>query len=228
MAARAGKPTSPRPARRAPRAPRRRRRRSRRRSARRPDQEGRARDGRSEASGSNRRGGPGRGPPTASTRSTPTPRCTCCALSERTGLTRLPVNLMRLPPGKESFIPHAHSVEEEYVFVAQRPGHGDAGRRGDADRSGRLSGLPDRRRRAPPDQHPSQATTSSISPAASACRSRSPRCRPSARSPSSRTTRVTFYDEDTGQRVTMAEWFERANAGSNLRSYLTAARRLLP
>src|SRR5579871_1300276 len=43
-------------------------------------------------------------------------------LSERTGLTRLPVNLMRLPPSKESFIPHAHSIEEEWVFVLEGQG----------------------------------------------------------------------------------------------------------
>ena len=43
-------------------------------------------------------------------------------LSGETGLKRMHVNLLRVPPGKESWIPHAHAVEEEYVFVIE--GHG--------------------------------------------------------------------------------------------------------
>jgi uncharacterized cupin superfamily protein len=43
-------------------------------------------------------------------------------LGGQTGLKRLGVNLIRIPPGKESFIPHAHSVEEEFVFVLEGVG----------------------------------------------------------------------------------------------------------
>jgi len=39
-----------------------------------------------------------------------------------TGLKRIGVNLIRIPPGKESFIPHAHSIEEEFVFVLEGAG----------------------------------------------------------------------------------------------------------
>jgi uncharacterized cupin superfamily protein len=38
------------------------------------------------------------------------------------GLTRLGAHLIRIPPGKESFIPHAHSVSEEFVFVVEGVG----------------------------------------------------------------------------------------------------------
>jgi uncharacterized cupin superfamily protein len=39
------------------------------------------------------------------------------ALSRRTGLQRLGVSHARVPPGKESFIYHNHSSEEEFVYV---------------------------------------------------------------------------------------------------------------
>jgi uncharacterized cupin superfamily protein len=38
------------------------------------------------------------------------------------GLKRLGVNLIRIPPGKESFIPHAHAVQEEFVYVLEGAG----------------------------------------------------------------------------------------------------------
>jgi len=38
-------------------------------------------------------------------------------LGRQAGMTRLGVNLTRIPPGKQSFIPHAHTIEEEFVFV---------------------------------------------------------------------------------------------------------------
>nr|QQZ50595.1 cupin domain-containing protein [Phenylobacterium glaciei] len=31
-------------------------------------------------------------------------------------------NLVRLPPGKESFIAHSHAVEEEFIFVLEGTG----------------------------------------------------------------------------------------------------------
>ncbi len=38
------------------------------------------------------------------------------------GLARLGANLIRIPPGKESFFPHARSVEEEMVLVISGSG----------------------------------------------------------------------------------------------------------
>jgi uncharacterized cupin superfamily protein len=43
-------------------------------------------------------------------------------LGELSGLKRVGVNLIRLPPGKQSFIPHAHALEEEYAFVIEGRG----------------------------------------------------------------------------------------------------------
>lgn len=38
-------------------------------------------------------------------------------LSDRAGLTRAALSLARVPPGKESFVPHAHRGTEEFVFI---------------------------------------------------------------------------------------------------------------
>lgn len=43
-------------------------------------------------------------------------------LGQSTGLKRIGVSLIRIPPGKESFIPHAHSIDEEFVFVLEGAG----------------------------------------------------------------------------------------------------------
>lgn len=43
-------------------------------------------------------------------------------LGDPTGLKRLGVHLIRIPPGKESFIPHAHAVMEEFVFILEGSG----------------------------------------------------------------------------------------------------------
>lgn len=43
-------------------------------------------------------------------------------LSDPTGLTKVGVSLARVPPGKESFVPHAHTMQEEWVYVLE--GHG--------------------------------------------------------------------------------------------------------
>jgi len=43
-------------------------------------------------------------------------------LGDRAGMTQLGVHLIRIPPGKESFIPHAHSVSEEFVFILEGAG----------------------------------------------------------------------------------------------------------
>jgi uncharacterized cupin superfamily protein len=39
------------------------------------------------------------------------------SLSRTTGLNRVAVSLARLPAGKESFIYHAHSNEEEWIYI---------------------------------------------------------------------------------------------------------------
>jgi uncharacterized cupin superfamily protein len=43
-------------------------------------------------------------------------------LGDMSGMKRVFTNLIRLPPGKESFIPHAHSAEEEMVYVLEGTG----------------------------------------------------------------------------------------------------------
>ena len=43
-------------------------------------------------------------------------------LSEGTGLTRQIVSMARLPPGSESFLQHAHTFQEEFVFILQGRG----------------------------------------------------------------------------------------------------------
>lgn len=45
-------------------------------------------------------------------------------LGDRAGMHRTHLSLARVPPGKESFIPHAHSNEEEFLFILE--GHGTA------------------------------------------------------------------------------------------------------
>ncbi len=44
-------------------------------------------------------------------------------LSDPTGLTHLGISLARVPPGKESFALHAHSVQEEWIYVVSGRGH---------------------------------------------------------------------------------------------------------
>ena len=38
-------------------------------------------------------------------------------LSRLTGMKRAALNWGRLPPGRESFVPHAHTAEEEWIYV---------------------------------------------------------------------------------------------------------------
>ena len=44
------------------------------------------------------------------------------ALADMVGQKRTPVHLLRVPPGKETFVPHAHAVEEEWAFVVEGTG----------------------------------------------------------------------------------------------------------
>jgi uncharacterized cupin superfamily protein len=43
-------------------------------------------------------------------------------LGDAAGMTQLGAHLIRIPPGKESFIPHAHTVSEEFVFILEGVG----------------------------------------------------------------------------------------------------------
>ena len=133
-------------------------------------------------------------------------------LSERTGLTRLPVNLMRLPPGKESFIPHAHSIEEEWVFVVSGEGtvtlDGAASRIGPGDFLGfPTDGVVHHLTNTHPSEDFVYLTGGERHPVEVA------RMPTIGKVAVFRDNAVTFFDEDTGQRVTMAEWFERAKIG---------------
>lgn len=44
-------------------------------------------------------------------------------LSDPTGLTHLGISLARLPPGRESFALHMHTVQEEWIYVVSGRGH---------------------------------------------------------------------------------------------------------
>ncbi len=43
-------------------------------------------------------------------------------LSDPAGMTRVGVSLARVPPGKESFVPHAHTTQEEWVYILEGQG----------------------------------------------------------------------------------------------------------
>jgi uncharacterized cupin superfamily protein len=43
-------------------------------------------------------------------------------LARATGLKRTGVNLARVPPGKESFVYHAHWLEEEWIYILEGRG----------------------------------------------------------------------------------------------------------
>lgn len=45
-------------------------------------------------------------------------------MGRRVGLKRTGVNFVRIPPGKESFVYHAHHCEEEWIYILS--GHGIA------------------------------------------------------------------------------------------------------
>lgn len=49
------------------------------------------------------------------------------ALSTRCGLSRAAVNLMRVPPGKESFAFHVHAAEEEWLYILSGRGVAEIG-----------------------------------------------------------------------------------------------------
>jgi uncharacterized cupin superfamily protein len=43
-------------------------------------------------------------------------------LGDPAGMVQIGAHLIRIPPGKESFIPHAHTVSEEFVFILEGVG----------------------------------------------------------------------------------------------------------
>lgn len=43
-------------------------------------------------------------------------------LSDRVGMQRAQLTLGRIAPGKESFVPHAHTVQEEYIYILEGGG----------------------------------------------------------------------------------------------------------
>lgn len=47
----------------------------------------------------------------------PNSEITGAFLARATGMKRVGVNLARIKPGKESFVPHAHQREEEWIFI---------------------------------------------------------------------------------------------------------------
>jgi uncharacterized cupin superfamily protein len=49
------------------------------------------------------------------------------SLGDAVGLERLGIHLMRLPPGKESFVYHAHHTEEEFVYILSGRGIAEIG-----------------------------------------------------------------------------------------------------
>lgn len=43
-------------------------------------------------------------------------------LSDRVGMLRAQLTLGRIAPGKESFVPHAHAAQEEFIFILEGGG----------------------------------------------------------------------------------------------------------
>jgi uncharacterized cupin superfamily protein len=49
------------------------------------------------------------------------------SLSEQVGLERLGIHLLRIAPGKESFIFHSHQLEEEFLYILSGRGIAELG-----------------------------------------------------------------------------------------------------
>jgi uncharacterized cupin superfamily protein len=63
-------------------------------------------------------------------------------LGALTGLSHIGVNLLRIPPGKESFVFHAHQGEDEFVYVLSGRGMAEVGDDTFEIRSGDFLGFP--------------------------------------------------------------------------------------
>lgn len=63
-------------------------------------------------------------------------------LSDVVGMQRAQVALGRIPPGKESFTFHAHTVQEEWVYILSGTGEADIGAETHAIGAGDYMGFP--------------------------------------------------------------------------------------
>jgi uncharacterized cupin superfamily protein len=63
-------------------------------------------------------------------------------LGDPAGMSQIGAHLIRIPPGKESFIPHAHTVSEEFVFILEGAGEMVLDRIGHAVGPGDFVGFP--------------------------------------------------------------------------------------
>jgi len=48
-------------------------------------------------------------------------------LSDHAGIERMHMNIARIPAGKESYLPHAHTLQEEWLFVLEGSGTAQIG-----------------------------------------------------------------------------------------------------
>jgi uncharacterized cupin superfamily protein len=130
------------------------------------------------------------------------------ALSDQIGMQRAHLKLIRIAPGAESFIPHAHSVEEEYVFILEGQGSltldGEATPVGPGDYIGfPIDGVV---------HHLTNTGEADLVYLSGGERSPVE----VARMPTLgkvavfKDNAVSFYPEDGGERLTMAEWIARA------------------
>lgn len=63
-------------------------------------------------------------------------------LSDRVGMARAQLAVGRIPPGKESFAFHAHSLQEEFLFILSGEGEADIGQETHAIGPGDYLGFP--------------------------------------------------------------------------------------
>lgn len=63
-------------------------------------------------------------------------------LSDRVGMARAQLAIGRVPPGKESFAFHAHSLQEEFIFILSGEGEADIGEETHAIGPGDYMGFP--------------------------------------------------------------------------------------
>ena len=129
-------------------------------------------------------------------------------LGERAGMKRVPLNMVRLPPGKESFIPHAHSVEEEYVFVLEGAGTVTIDGAATAIGPGDYLGFPIdgavHHLTNTGDSDFVYLTGGERSPVEMA------HMPTLGKLALFKDNSVTFYDEASAEKISMAEWFKRA------------------
>lgn len=63
-------------------------------------------------------------------------------LGDRVGLERIGISLGRIPPGAESFVPHAHATQEEFLFILEGEGEVLIGEGRTPVRAGDFVGFP--------------------------------------------------------------------------------------